>query len=101
MTVIDKLRQKILHVVLSIDFGLLANEMQAYFALIADTCRNHDVGRELGSLDQQAAWMDIGYFLFGPDAVVLSINGWIDVKDLFIGEENLIMAHCRLLYVKL
>ena len=89
VTVIDKLRQKILRLVLSIDFGLLVNEMQASLTLIADTCRNHDVGRELGSLDQQTAWMDIGFFLLRPDAVVLIINGWIDVKDLFTGEENL------------
>ena len=53
MTVLEKLRQKILHVVLSIDFCLLVNKMQASLALVADTCRYHDVGRELGSLDQQ------------------------------------------------
>ena len=45
--------------------------------------------------------MDIGFFLLHPDAIVLSINGWTDLKDLLIGEENLIMAHCRLLHVKL
>jgi len=33
--------------------------------------------------------MDTGFFRLRPDAVVLNINGWIDVKDLFIGEENL------------
>ena len=63
--------------------------MQESFTLVSDTCRNHDVGRELGSLDQQTAWMDIGFFLRRPDSVVLIINGWIDVKDPFIGEENL------------
>jgi hypothetical protein len=29
----------------------------------------------------------ISAFLLRPYAVVLIINGWIDVKDLFIGEE--------------
>jgi hypothetical protein len=52
--------------------------------------------------------MDIGFFLLRPDAVVLIINEWIDVKDIFIGEEHgpqsgndVIMAHRRLLYVKI
>ena len=75
--------------------------MQAYFALIADTGRTMMLGENLALSTKRAAWMDIGFFLLHPDAVVLSNNGWIDVKDLLIGEENLIMAHCRLLHVKL
>jgi hypothetical protein len=52
--------------------------------------------------------MDIGFLLLRTDTIVLIINWWIDVKDLFIGEEHdpqsgndVMMAHHRLFYVKI
>ena len=57
-TVLYQLRKQIIHVEICIHLDLLWHEVKLSLASKAHSCRHHDVRRELGSLDQEASWIN-------------------------------------------
>ena len=60
-TVLDELRKQIIHVEICIHLHLFWHEVKPSLASKAHSCRHHDVRRELGSLDQEASWINITF----------------------------------------
>ena len=64
--------------------------MQPAFTLTADSCRNHDTSRKLGSLFQQT-WRNNGSLSpWRPNAIILPVGGWVQIKHFLVREENLL-----------
>ena len=72
---------------------LFLNKVQAPLVLQTHTCRDHNSRCKLGSLDQQPTWRDVTFSASWPHSVILSADRWVDVKRLFVREEDLLA--CR------
>ena len=60
-TVLDELRKQIIHAEICIHLHLFWHEMKPSLASKAHSCRHHDVRPELGSLHQEASWINITF----------------------------------------
>jgi len=79
--------------VIRIKLRLFLNKVQAPLVLQTHTCRDHNSQCKLGALDQQPTWKDITFSASRPHPVILSADRWVDVKDLFVREKDLLA--CR------
>src|SRR6267154_6724930 len=77
---LDELRKQIIHVKICIHLHLLWHEVKPSLAFKAHSCRHHDVRRELGSLDQEASWINITFSASRPDTIVLTVHWQIYYK---------------------
>ena len=76
------------YLVICIDLCFFLNEVQVSLALEANARKNHDMRRELGSLDQKATLRNTAFFASRPNSVVLVVHWWVDVYNTFSSVKN-------------